>query len=84
MGGQAHVDLPAVHSRGNFMLYTSGASGIQADPNASDNIELDGTLLDDGDKINNLTTAGNTAVFFSRQDGTGWVVSSDSWTDGGV
>jgi hypothetical protein len=56
---------------------------VSIDPNASDLIYLDGVALDDGDKITNLSTAGDIAVL-TYYDATGWHASTNGWTDGGA
>ena len=64
-------------------IVTIGAVAVNVDPNASDKILLDGTTLDDGDKITNTSTAGDMAVinYYSTD---GFYASTNSWTDGGV
>ena len=80
--GAATLTIPAVASGASFTVITIGAVAVSVDPNASDLIYLDGTALDDGDKITNTSTAGDIAVF-TYLDGTGWYAATNTWTDGG-
>ena len=77
------IQLPAVAAGMNFTIITKGAIAVSADTNASDLMMLDGTLLDDGDKATNTSTAGDIIVF-QYMDATGWVATSNGWTDGGA
>jgi hypothetical protein len=77
------IQLPAVASGMNFTIITKGAIAISADTNASDLMMLDGEILDDGDKATNTSTAGDIIVF-QYMDATGWVATSNGWTDGGA
>lgn len=79
--GAATITIPAVAAGASFTVITIGAVAVSVDPNASDLIYLDGTALSDGDKITNLSTAGDIAVF-SYFDATGWYASTNGWTDG--
>lgn len=79
----ATVTLPAVEAGMNAVFHTIGAIAVSIDPNASDLIYLDGTALDDGDKITNASTAGDTASI-AYYDATGWYASTNGWTDGGA
>ena len=61
--GAYTVTLPAVSGfdnsdGGSALIYSTGADTIHVDVNASDRIVLDGTALDDGDKITSPGTAG--------------------------
>lgn len=78
----ATITAPAVVTGASFSVYTVGAIAVSVDPNASDLIVLDGTAQADGEKITNLSTAGDCAVLVAM-DGTGWVASTNSWTNGG-
>lgn len=78
----AVITLPAVAVGMSVTVVTIGAIAVSVDPNASDLIYLDGTALDDGDKITNLSTAGNVAVL-TYFGATGWYASTNAWTDGG-
>lgn len=79
--GAATITIPAVVAGASFTVITIGAVAVSVDPNASDLIYLDGTALSDGDKITNLSTAGDIAVF-TYYDATGWAASTNGWTDG--
>jgi hypothetical protein len=81
--GAATLTLPAVAAGMQIAVYTEGAVAVSIDPNASDKIFLDGTALDDGDKITNLSTSGDVAVLTYRS-ADGWFASTNSWTDGGA
>jgi len=81
--GAATLTLPAVEDGMSLTVITIGAVAVSVDPNASDLIYLDGTALDDGDKITNLSTAGDIAVL-TYYDATGWHASTNGWTDGGA
>lgn len=79
--GACTLTIPAVAAGQSFTVVTIGAVAVSVDPNASDLIYLDGTALSDGDKITNLSTAGDIAVF-TYYDATGWSASTNGWTDG--
>jgi hypothetical protein len=81
--GAATITLPAVQNGMSLTIVTIGAVAVSVDPNASDLIYLDGTALDDGDKITNLSTAGDIVVL-TYYNTTGWNASSNGWTDGGA
>ena len=81
--GAATLTLPAVAAGMHIVVHTVGAVAVSVDPNASDLIYLDGTALDDGDKITNASTAGDVAVI-TYYDATGWYASTNSWSDGGA
>lgn len=78
----ATITLPAVGAGMSITVITIGATAVSVDANAADKIWLDGTALDDGDKITNLSTTGDTAVctYYSAD---GWFCKTNSWTDGG-
>lgn len=78
--GAATITIPAVVAGQSFTVITEGAVAVSVDPNAADLIVLDGTALADGDKITNLSTAGDMAVFVAR-DATGWSAQTNGWTD---
>lgn len=78
--GAATITIPAVAAGASFTVVTVGAVAVSVDPNAADLIVLDGTPLSDGDKITNLSTAGDIAVF-TYYDATGWFASTNGWTD---
>ncbi len=79
----ATITIPAVAPGMNFSISTTGAIAVSADPNASDLIVRDGVAQADGEKITNLSTAGDLAVFTARADGTGWLAATNGWTNGG-
>lgn len=78
----ATITIPAVVAGMNFSVVTIGAIAVSVDPNASDLILRDGTAQADGEKVTNLSTAGDIAVF-SYYDATGWFASTNAWTNGG-
>lgn len=83
----ATITLPAVAAGMSVTIITVGAVAVSVDPNASDLIMLEGTALDDGDKITNGSTSGDIAVL-TYYDATGWYASTATaagaaWTDGG-
>lgn len=80
--GAATITLPAVQDGMSVTVVTIGAIAVSVDPNASDLIRLDGTALDDGDKITNTSTSGDIAVL-TYYSADGWYASTNSWTDGG-
>ena len=81
--GAATITLPAVADGMNVTIITIGAVAVSIDPNASDKIWLDGTALDDGDKITNGSSAGDIAVL-TYKSADGWHAATNSWTDGGA
>lgn len=76
------ITLPAVADGMVVTIISNVAGAVSVDANASDLIILDGTALDDGDKITSGSTAGEVAVL-SYYDATGWFAVTDGWTDGG-
>ena len=56
---------------------------MSVDPVAADLLYLDGTALDDGDKITNASTAGDIATI-QYYNATGAYASTNGWTDGGA
>lgn len=81
--GAATLTLPAIEDGMSLTVITIGAVAVSVDPNASDKIWLDGTALDDGDKITNTSTAGDIAVL-TYYSADGWHASTNGWTDGGA
>jgi hypothetical protein len=79
----ATLTMLAVDTETNFNVKTIGAVAVSVDPNASDLLYLDGAALDDGDKITNLSTAGDVATI-QYYDATGAYAATNGWTDGGV
>ena len=77
------ITLPAVADGMSLTVITDAAVAVSVKADASDLISLDGTDLDDGDKITNSSTAGDT-VFLAYRDASGWFAVSDGqWTDDG-
>lgn len=72
--------LPAVTAGMNFCISTLGAIALVIEPNASDNMILDGVQLDDADSATNLSTAGD-LICFQYYSAAGWLASSNGWTD---
>ena len=83
MTGAATITLPAVAEGMSVSIHTIGAIAVSVDPNASDKIWLDGTALDDGDKITNKSTSGDIAVL-TYYSADGWHATTNGWTDGGA
>lgn len=81
--GAATLTLPPVEEGMSLTVITIGAVAGSVDPNASDKIWLDGTALDDGDKITNASTAGDIAVL-TYYSADGWHASTNGWSDGGA
>ena len=81
--GAATITLPAIASGMSVTVITIGAVAVSVDPNAVDKIWLDGTALDDGDKITNGSAAGDIAVL-TYYSADGWHAATNGWTDGGV
>lgn len=79
----SEIELQPVEPGMNWVVKTIGNIAVSVDPNASDLIYLDGTALDDGDKITNASTAGDLAAF-SYYDSTGFYAATNGWTDGGA
>ncbi|WP_309381973.1 hypothetical protein [Cerasicoccus frondis] len=77
------ITLPAIASGMSVTVITIGDVEVSIDPNASDLIMLDGTALDDGDKITNGSASGDIAVL-TYYTGDGWHAATNGWTDGGA
>jgi hypothetical protein len=79
----ATLTLPAVANGMSLSVFTIGDVAVSVDPDAADKIWLDGVALDDGDKITNLSEAGDAVVltYFSAD---GWYAVTNGWTDGGA
>lgn len=80
------VVLPAVAVCGvgsSVTVYSTTAAAVYVDPNAADRIVLDGTALDDGDKLDSASAAGD-MVTLHADSADGWttVGRSGTWTDG--
>lgn len=88
-GGVIYVDaaatitLPPVQEGMSVTVLTVGDVAVSVDPDAADLIYLDGTALDDGDKLDNNSLAGDIAVL-TYYSADGWYAVTNSWTDGGV
>jgi hypothetical protein len=63
-------------------IITIGDVEVSVDPDDDDKIWLDGTALDDGDKITNGSSSGDIAVL-TYYSADGWHASTNGWTDGG-
>lgn len=81
--GAYTVTLPAIADYLHCKFYTIGANAVSISPNASDKIYLDGTALDDGDKITNASTSGDNAEVFYYSSA-GWYAGTNGWSDGGA
>ena len=93
MHGQTHkvlttgtMTLPAVAAGLNARFFTVGAIAVHVKAGASDKIKLNGTELDDGDKITNSSTHGDMVEIAANEAGTDWQtgVIIGTWTDGGA
>ena len=92
-GAAMVITLPAAESGLNCLVAVGGTAGytLDVDTNASDKAYLDGTALDDGDKVR--STAANTATgdfisFWTFKNGASswdWMARSQegTWIDGG-
>jgi len=82
-GSPSTITLPAISDGDSLTVIVVNAVTVSVDANASDKIWLDGTPLDDGDKISSTATAGDVAVltYYSVD---GWYAVTNSWTDGGA
>lgn len=79
----ATLTLPPVAEDMEIIVIADGANAVSVDANAADRIKLDGTALDDGDKITSDGTAG-AVVVLSYRDADGWYATTDGlWSDGG-
>jgi hypothetical protein len=78
------VVLPAVAIGMSVCVYSTTAAAVHIDPNASDKIILDGTALDDGDKVSSASGAGD-FICLVGHSADGWLTMgrSGTWTDGG-
>jgi len=90
-GAETTLTLPAAAAGMNFMLVISTTgNAIHIKAGASDKIYLDGTALDDGDKVSLATPAvANSATFYTIQTGAAawdWVCQTTLgvFTDGGA
>lgn len=81
----ATITLPAVTGSGMCVtVYSTTAAVVHVDANANDRIVLDGTALDDGDKVSCDAVAGNWIVLFNDTN-VGWrtLGKQGAWVDGG-
>jgi hypothetical protein len=85
------LTLPAAAAGYNFVMSISTTgNAVHIKAGASDKIYLDGTALDDADKVSLVTPAvGNWASFFTFRSGAStydWVCNAvnGTWTDGGA
>jgi hypothetical protein len=82
--GAATLTLNSIALGHEAWIYTVGATAVSVAPNAIDKIYLNGTALDDDDKITNTSTAGDWA-HLTYLDGDGWYArTSTGWSDGGA
>lgn len=82
----ATITLPAVTGSGMCVcIYSTTAAVVHVDANANDRIVLDGTALDDGDKVTCDAVAGNWIVLFNDTN-VGWrtLGKQGVWVDGGA
>lgn len=77
------VTLPAVVVGMSVCVYSTTAAAVHVDPNASDRIILNGTALDDGDKLSSSSAAGD-YICVIGESSSGWLTLGQSgvWTDG--
>ncbi len=81
----ATMTLPAVSIGTSVCVYSTSAADVYVDTNASDRIRLNGTALDDGDKIKSAGAAGD-FVCLTGDSAAGWTTlgRSGTWTDDGA
>jgi hypothetical protein len=80
----ATLTLPAGANGMSLTVTTRGATAGSVKAGASDFIYLDGVALDEGDKITNSSTSGDTAVLFCNSAGNWTAITDGNWTDGGA
>ena len=82
----ATITPPAVSSCGvgsTVTVYSTTAAAVHVDPDDDDRIILDGTALDDGDKITSASGAGDMITLHAEStDGWATLGRSGTWTDG--
>lgn len=80
----ATITLPAVTIGTTVCVYSTTAAAVHVDANASDRIRLNGTALDDGDKVSSASAAGD-FICLIGDSADGWTTlgRSGTWTDGG-
>jgi len=74
------VDLPSPVAGMNFTVITMGDIEVDALPNTDHDLLLDGVQLDDNHDASNTGSAGDIAVF-QYYDSTGWLVTTNGWTE---
>lgn len=81
--GAGTVSLPAGVKRMSITVYTYGAVAVSVDPNGTETIVLNGTVLGAGNKVTNTSTSGDMVCFVN--DGNRWYLLGNNvnWTDGG-
>lgn len=81
----ATITLPACFVGACVTIYSTAANAVNVDADAGDRIVLNGTPLDNGDKITSASGAGDFVTLIS-DDADGWRVigRSGTWTDGGA
>ena len=79
----ATITLPAIASGMSVTVIVDAAAAVSVKANAADKIRLDGTALDDGDKITSGGAKGDIAVL-TYYSADGWYASTNGWTDGGA
>ena len=80
----ATITLPAVTGDGMIVtVYSTTAAAVHVDANSSDRIVLNGTALDEGDKITSESQAGD-FIALHNDTSAGWrtLGRSGIWTDG--
>ena len=77
--------LPAVAIGMSGCVYSTTAAAIHVDANANDRIILNGTALDDGDKVSSASGVGD-YICYVGESADGWLTMgrSGTWTDGGI
>lgn len=79
------VELMAVSAGYKICVKATTAAAIHVDANASDRFKLDGTALDDGDKLSSDGTIDSTICFYADSaDGWTTIGNQDGFTDGGA
>ena len=77
------ITLPAIAVGMSVTVIVDAAAAVSVKANAADKIRLDGTALDDGDKITSGGAKGDIAVL-TYYSADGWFASTNGWTDGGA
>ena len=80
----ATLTLPTGVNGMSLMVTTVAAVAVSVKAGATDAIILDGGVMDDGDKITNSSTSGDSATFFCNSAGDWICVSDGNWTDTGA